>query len=112
MKRFLLHHNGEADVGCPIAFTDGLIALLEHFRDERSPELERILEHSKEGIDGEFAIGPQIMSEIQGGSNIPLMFWQLFQMAAILDSMEINFSALPHMQIIQLLPPEFKEQNM
>src|SRR5699024_1347915 len=71
MKRFLLHHNGEAGVMCPIACTDGLIALLEYFREELSPELTAILHHAKEGINGDFAIGAQFMSEIQGGSNIP-----------------------------------------
>lgn len=71
MKRFLLHHNGEAGVACPLACTDGLIALLEHFKDELSPELDKILQHTKEGISGNFAIGSQFMSEIQGGSNIP-----------------------------------------
>ncbi len=71
MKRFLLHHNGEAGVACPIACTDGLVAILEYFQDSLSPELEKIFRHSKEGIDGEFAIGAQFMSEIQGGSNIP-----------------------------------------
>lgn len=71
MKRFLIHHNGEAGVACPLACTDGLIALLEHFEDELSPELSKILEHTRNGIDGSFAIGAQFMSEIQGGSNIP-----------------------------------------
>jgi|SRR5690625_1085755 len=71
MKRFLLHHNGEAGLTCPIACTDGLIALLENFKDELSPELEQILKHCKEGINGDFGIGAQFMSEIQGGSNIP-----------------------------------------
>ncbi|KAA0566689.1 acyl-CoA dehydrogenase [Bacillus sp. CH30_1T] len=71
MKRFLIHHNGEAGVACPLACTDGLIALLERFRDDLSPEVVKILEHSKEGRNGDFAIGAQFMSEIQGGSNIP-----------------------------------------
>lgn len=72
IKRFLLHQNGEAGIMCPIACTDGLIALLEKFEDELSPELNQILLHTKEGIDGEFGIGAQYMSEIQGGSNIPI----------------------------------------
>lgn len=70
-KRYLLHEIGEAGVNCPIACTEGLIALIEQYPDHGSPELDRILEHCKEGIDGDFGIGAQFMSEIQGGSDIP-----------------------------------------
>ncbi|MDE5415907.1 acyl-CoA dehydrogenase family protein [Alkalihalobacterium chitinilyticum] len=71
LKRYLLHHNGEAGLMCPLACTDGLVALLETYQDELHPELKKILLHSKEGIEGDFAVGAQFMSEIQGGSNIP-----------------------------------------
>ncbi|WP_228550133.1 acyl-CoA dehydrogenase family protein [Salinibacillus xinjiangensis] len=71
IKRYLIHTNGEAGVACPMACTDGLVALLEKFQDTLSPPLQKVLQHSKEGIDGEFALGAQFMSEIQGGSNIP-----------------------------------------
>ena len=71
MKRYLLHSNGEAGIMCPLACTDGLIAILEMFSEQLSPELLHILRHAKDGINGDFAIGAQFMSEIQGGSNIP-----------------------------------------
>ncbi|WP_347489572.1 acyl-CoA dehydrogenase family protein [Desulfoscipio sp. XC116] len=71
IKRFLLHQNGEFGIMCPLACTEGLIALIEHYPDHGIPELGKILQHCKEGIDGEFAIGAQFMSEIQGGSDIP-----------------------------------------
>ncbi len=71
VKRFLLHQIGEAGVLCPIACTEGLIALIEYFPDPEIPELGKILQHCKEGVDGEFGIGAQFMSEIQGGSDIP-----------------------------------------
>lgn len=71
VKRFLLHQIGEAGVLCPIACTEGLIALVEHYPDHGSPELAGILRHCKEGMDGDFGIGAQFMSEIQGGSDIP-----------------------------------------
>ena len=70
-KRFLLYQLGEAGVTCPITCTDGLIALIEHYPDHGVPKLDRILAHCKEGIEGDFAIGAQFMSEIQGGSDIP-----------------------------------------
>ncbi|MBA4496026.1 acyl-CoA dehydrogenase family protein [Paenactinomyces guangxiensis] len=70
-KRFLLHQNGEAGVMCPLACTEGLIALIEHFPEDQTPELEHILAHCKEGIEGDFAMGAQFMTEIQGGSDIP-----------------------------------------
>lgn len=71
IKRFLMHQIGEAGVLCPIACTEGLIALIECYPDPSIPELEEILLHCKEGKDGEFGIGAQYMSEIQGGSDIP-----------------------------------------
>jgi putative acyl-CoA dehydrogenase len=71
IKRFLLHQIGESCVICPIACTEGLIALIEEFPEGRQAELERILQHCKEGIDADFGIGAQFMTEIQGGSDIP-----------------------------------------
>lgn len=71
IKRYFLSANGEAGVTCPIACTDGLIALIETFYDEVSDEVQEIYRLAKEGQDGRFAVGAQFMSEIQGGSNIP-----------------------------------------
>src|SRR5690625_1659902 len=71
IKRLLLHHNGEGGVMCPVACTDGLVDLLEAHKDELNEELQNILLHCTEGIDGDFGIGAQFMTEIQGGSNIP-----------------------------------------
>jgi alkylation response protein AidB-like acyl-CoA dehydrogenase len=70
-KRFLLHQLGEFGVMCPIACTEGLIALIRQFPDHGRPEVDRILRHCQEGLDGDFGIGAQFMSEIQGGSDIP-----------------------------------------
>ncbi len=69
MKIFLLSENSEAGVVCPLACTWGMVALLEKYAD--STETKRILSHVKEGIDGEFAIGAQFVTEIQGGSDVP-----------------------------------------
>ncbi len=69
VKISLLSQNSEAGVLCPIACTWGMVALLETYAD--SPETRGILQHVKEGIDGEFAIGSQFVSEIQGGSDVP-----------------------------------------
>lgn len=71
VKRILIHQLGEAGVTCPLTCTHGLIAILEQFPDPDIPELSHILMHAKEGIDGEFAIGAQFMTEIQGGSDLP-----------------------------------------
>jgi len=71
VKRLVLQQLGEAGVLCPTACTEGLIALIESFPEDMGMELERILRHCKEGIDGEFGLGAQFMSEIQGGSDIP-----------------------------------------
>ncbi|EWG12984.1 acyl-CoA dehydrogenase family protein [Cytobacillus firmus] len=70
-KRMLIHQLGEAGVACPLTCTIGLIALLEQYPNEDISELEEILLHTKEGLDGDFAIGAQFMTEIQGGSDLP-----------------------------------------
>ena len=69
IKMFLIYQNGEACVACPITCTEGLVMLLEKYAD--TPETKRILQHCREGIDGDVAIGAQYLSEIQGGSDVP-----------------------------------------
>ncbi|MEM7138910.1 MAG: acyl-CoA dehydrogenase family protein [Myxococcota bacterium] len=68
IKTFLMAQIGEAGVGCAHCCTSGLVLILEKLAD--TPELKEILEHLKEGKDGEFAIGAQFLSEIQGGSDV------------------------------------------
>lgn len=69
VKMFLLYQIGEACIACPVTCTEGLVALLEQFAD--TPALKAILNHCKEGVDGDFGIGAQYLSEIQGGSDVP-----------------------------------------
>ncbi len=69
VKMYLIYQNGEACTSCPLVCTEGLVAVLEKFAD--TPELRRILTHCKEGIDGDFGMGAQFISEAQGGSDIP-----------------------------------------
>ncbi|MFE1245356.1 acyl-CoA dehydrogenase family protein [Fictibacillus sp. NPDC058756] len=71
VKRMLIHQLGEAGVACPLTCTIGLIALLEEYQNQEHPELQEILQHTKEGLEGDFAIGAQFMSEMQGGSDLP-----------------------------------------
>ena len=68
IKIFLLCQLGESGVNCAHCCTAGLIMILEQFAD--TPELQRILRHLKEGEDGDFAIGSQFLSEVQGGSDV------------------------------------------
>lgn len=69
IKMFLIYQNGEACVACPLTCTEGAVAIIRQHAD--SPEVKRILQHLEEGIDGDFAIGAQYLSEIQGGSDVP-----------------------------------------
>lgn len=69
IKMFLVYQNGEACVACPMTCTEGLVMLLDKYAD--TPETKRILQHCREGIDGDVAIGAQYLSEIQGGSDVP-----------------------------------------
>jgi alkylation response protein AidB-like acyl-CoA dehydrogenase len=70
-KRFILDQIGEAGVLCPMACTEGLVALMDAFSHDLAPEALEILRHCKDGIDGDFGVAAQYMSEIQGGSDIP-----------------------------------------
>jgi len=70
-KRYLLFQLGEFGVMCPITCTEGLVALIQQFPEDHTPEIQSILKHCTEGSAGEFGIGAQFMSEIQGGSDIP-----------------------------------------
>ncbi|MBI5845421.1 MAG: acyl-CoA dehydrogenase family protein [Deltaproteobacteria bacterium] len=69
VKFYLLSQNGEAGVSCPLTCTWGLASVLEKFAD--TPETRHILRHIKDGMEGDFAIGAQFVSEIQGGSDVP-----------------------------------------
>lgn len=69
IKMFLIYQNGEACIACPITCTEGLVELLKRYAD--TAELKLILKHCQEGIDGDYAIAGQYISEIQGGSDIP-----------------------------------------
>lgn len=69
MKLYLLSQNSEAGLVCPLICTWGLSALLKKYAN--TPETKAILDHVKNGIDGEYAIGAQFVSEIQGGSDVP-----------------------------------------
>lgn len=68
-KMYLIYQNGESCISCPVVCTEGLVVLLEKFAD--TPELKHILAHCKESINGNYAIGSQFLSEIQGGSDVP-----------------------------------------
>ena len=70
-KRFLLFQLGEFGVMCPIACTEGLVALIRHFPEDHTPQVRAILEHCTEGVHGNFGMGAQFVTEIQGGSDIP-----------------------------------------
>ena len=70
-KQLLLHQNGEAGVLCALACTEGLISLVEHYTGAVDPSVERALRHCREGIDGDFGLGSQFLTEAQGGSDVP-----------------------------------------
>lgn len=69
-KMFIIQQNGEAGLSCPLVCTEGLINSVEVLGASH-PEVERIKEHCKNGINGEHAIGSQFITEIQGGSDVP-----------------------------------------
>lgn len=70
-KRYLLNQLGESGVMCPIACTEGLIALIRQHPESQTDAVKAILDHCSEGVDGHYGMGAQFVTEIQGGSNIP-----------------------------------------
>lgn len=70
-KRYLLHQLGEFGVMCPLGCTEGLIALIRQFPEDHTPAVKAILEHCTEGLDGDYALGAQFITEVQGGSDVP-----------------------------------------
>ena len=68
LNMYLIYQNGEACISCPVTCTEGLVEILKQYAD--TPELKHILQHCREGIDGDFAIGAQYLSEIHGGSDV------------------------------------------
>lgn len=71
VKIFLLHQLGEFGVMCPIACTHGAVELMQKYETELGPEARLILKEFRDGINGEYSIGAQFVSEIQGGSDVP-----------------------------------------
>ena len=70
-KALIAYQNGEAGVVCPLICTEGFIALLSAHQDSAGPEVKAMLQHCKEGVDGEYGIAAQYLTEIQGGSDLP-----------------------------------------
>ena len=69
VKLYLLSQNSEAGLICPLICTWGLVELLEKYAD--TPDTLSILKHVRDGVNGDFAVGAQFVSEIQGGSDVP-----------------------------------------
>ncbi|MFX0001081.1 MAG: acyl-CoA dehydrogenase family protein [Candidatus Hodarchaeota archaeon] len=71
IKMFLLYENGEAGVMCPVACTHGAVELMQKYEETLSHEAKNILASIREGINGQYKLGSQFVSEIQGGSDVP-----------------------------------------
>ncbi|MFN2354261.1 MAG: acyl-CoA dehydrogenase family protein [Desulfopila sp.] len=69
VKMYLIYQNGEACIACPLVCTEGLVAIVDAFGD--TPAARRAVSHCREGNNGDFAIGAQYLTEIQGGSDVP-----------------------------------------
>jgi alkylation response protein AidB-like acyl-CoA dehydrogenase len=71
VKMFLLYENGESGVMCPIACTHGAVEIMQKYEDILSPEAKKILKSIRDSDNGEYGLGSQFVSEIQGGSDVP-----------------------------------------
>jgi alkylation response protein AidB-like acyl-CoA dehydrogenase len=71
IKMFLLYENGESGVMCPIACSHGAVEIMQKYEDTLSPEAKKILKSMRDGDNGEYKLGSQFVSEIQGGSDVP-----------------------------------------
>lgn len=74
-KIFLLYQLGEVGVMCPVACTHGAIELSQKYENSLDLEAKEILLHMRNGqgkySSGDYGIGSQFVSEIQGGSDVP-----------------------------------------
>ncbi len=75
VKMFLLYQLGEMGVMCPVACTHGMVWLMQKYESNLDSEVREILLSVRNGVggfkDGEYALGSQFVSEIQGGSDVP-----------------------------------------
>ena len=71
-KMFLLYQLGEVGVMCPVACTHGMVWLMQKYENELSSEAKACLTAVRDGINGEYSLGSQFISEIQGGSDVPV----------------------------------------
>ena len=71
IKTFLLYENGEVGVMCPVACSHGAVELMQKYEGTLSPEAKTILKSIRDGENGEYKLGAQFVSEIQGGSDVP-----------------------------------------
>ncbi|MHA1373510.1 MAG: acyl-CoA dehydrogenase family protein [Promethearchaeota archaeon] len=70
-KMFLLYQLGEVGVMCPVACTHGMVWLMQKYENELNSEAKACLTAVRDGINGEYSLGSQFISEIQGGSDVP-----------------------------------------
>ncbi|MFX0002579.1 MAG: acyl-CoA dehydrogenase family protein [Candidatus Hodarchaeota archaeon] len=71
VKMFLLYENGESGVMCPIACSHGAVEIMQKYENTLGPEAKSILKSIRDGENGEYKLGAQFVSEIQGGSDVP-----------------------------------------
>lgn len=76
-KIFLLAENGEFGVMCPVACTEGMIALMGRYESSLAPEARSLLSWARDGADRveglagrRYAVCAQFLTEIQGGSDV------------------------------------------
>jgi alkylation response protein AidB-like acyl-CoA dehydrogenase len=56
---------------CPVACTHGAVEIMQKYEDILNHESKKILISLRDGVDGEYSLGSQFVSEIQGGSDVP-----------------------------------------
>jgi alkylation response protein AidB-like acyl-CoA dehydrogenase len=71
VKMFLLYENGESGVMCPVACTHGAVEIMQKYEDTLTSGAKSILKSMRDGENGEYKVGAQFVSEIQGGSDVP-----------------------------------------
>ena len=98
---YLLHQLGEFGVMCPIACTEGLVALIKQFPEDHTSDVKAILDHCTDGANNEFGIGAQFVSEIQGGSDIPANLMEVVWKVTVIGFTVPSFSPRQYTPITQ-----------
>ena len=77
---------------CPIACTEGLVALIRHFPEGRSPAVDAVLKHCTEGLTASSALEPSSSPRSRVARTFPPTVWRPYRKGTTIGCTASNFS--------------------